>query len=79
MTKSFKTLVLLASISLFTSVTYSSAEARDCSNPKGFHEKMMCQLSGDSKAEVDTTNDGSESSGFMKKLKKFLGKKNNQG
>ena len=40
---------------------------------------MMCKLSGDSKPELDATNDSSEGSGFMKKIKKFLGKKNNQG
>ena len=40
--KTIKIIILLATISLFTSVPYHAAEARDCSDPKKFHEKMMC-------------------------------------
>jgi len=35
--KTVKIIILLATISLFTSVPYDAAEARDCSDPKGFH------------------------------------------
>ena len=41
--KIIRLITLLITIPLLTSITYSSAIARDCSNPKGFHEKMMCK------------------------------------
>ena len=41
--KIIKMIMFVVSISL---LTYANAEARDCSNPKGFHEKMMCKMSG---------------------------------
>ena len=41
--KIIKMIMFVVSISLFT---YTNAEARDCSNPKGFHAKLMCKLSG---------------------------------
>ena len=37
MMKTIKITMLLAAISLFTSVPYDAVEARDCSDPKGFH------------------------------------------
>ena len=46
--KTIKIIILLATISLFTSVPYDAAEARDCSDPKGFHAKMICTITGDS-------------------------------
>ena len=75
--KTVKIILLLTTISLFTSVPYVVAEARDCSNPKGFHEKMMCKLSGSSStaAETKETNAGDGTTSW---LKKFLGKKNNE-
>ena len=44
--KTIKIIILLATISLFTSVPYDAVEARDCSDPKGFHAKMMCNFGG---------------------------------
>ena len=43
--KIIKIIILLITISFLTTVP-TSANARDCSNPKGFHEKMMCKMSG---------------------------------
>ena len=69
--KTIKIILLLTTISLFTSVPYGVAEARDCSNPKGFHAKMMCKLSGSS---VTTDEAKKKDNGFFKKLKNFGGK-----
>ena len=46
--KTIKLLILFATISLFTTAPFTAAEARDCSDPKGFHQKLMCNklLSG---------------------------------
>ena len=41
--KTLRIIILLAVISLFTTSPYIAAEARDCSNPDGFHEKLMCK------------------------------------
>ena len=41
--KTTRIVILLAVISLFTTSPYLAAEARDCSNPDGFHEKLMCK------------------------------------
>ena len=46
--KIIRIITLLITIPLLSSITYSSAMAADCSDPKGFHAKMMCKLSGDS-------------------------------
>ena len=78
--KTIKIILLFTTISLFTSVPYGVAEARDCSNPKGFHAKMMCKLSGSSgssatAAETTETNTGDGTTSW---IKKFLGKKNNK-
>ena len=72
--------MLLATISLFTSVPYDAVEARDCSNPKGFHEKMMCKLTGSSGSSVTAaeTKEVSGGDGTTSWIKKFLGKKNNE-
>ena len=64
--KTVKIIILLTAISLFTSIPYDVAEARDCSNPKGFHAKMMCKLSGSS---VTADKAKKKSNGFFKKLK----------
>ena len=74
--KTIKMAVLLTTISLFTLTSYNAAVARDCSNPKGFHQKLMCKVSGDSNDSVTTDETIKKDSGFMTKLKKFLGKKN---
>ena len=72
--KNIKIILLLGIITLFTSIPYGAAEARDCSNPKGFHEKMMCKVSGGSGNSVTTTEVKKVSNGFFKKLKNFGGK-----
>ena len=41
--KTLRIIILLTVISLFTTSPYTTAEARDCSNPEGFHEKLMCK------------------------------------
>ena len=41
--KTIKILLFIFTVSLFTSLPYSAANAaRDCSNPEGFHQKLMC-------------------------------------
>ena len=52
--KTVKIILLLAIVSVFTSTPYNAAEARDCSNPKGFHQKLMCKIAGDSDDSVTT-------------------------
>ena len=88
--KTIRIIILLAVISLFTTSPYISAEARDCSNPKGFHEKLMCKKfklnmptfkkkSQDS--ESTSTSENTEENkkkgigGIWNKIKTFGGKK----
>ena len=88
--KTIRIIILLAVISLFTTSPYISAEARDCSNPKGFHEKLMCKKfklnmptfkkkSQDS--ESTSTSENTEENkkkgigGIWNKIKSFGGKK----
>ena len=74
--RNIKMILVLAIATVFTLAAYSSAEARDCSNPKGFHEKLACKLKGDKPvAAKNETNDNGE---LYEKIKKFLGKKNNE-
>ena len=40
--KNIKLILLFTTMSLFA-FTSLSVEARDCSNPEGFHEKLMCK------------------------------------
>ena len=70
--KTIKIILLLTTISLFAPISYNAAEARDCSNPKGFHAKMMCKLAGSS---VTTDEAKKKDNGFFKKLKNFGGTK----
>ena len=71
MMKTIKIIVLLATISLFTSVPYDAVEARDCSNPKGFHEKLMCKKL----FEADNSdNPKKKGNSFWQKIKNFGGK-----
>lgn len=77
--KNIRIILVLTIISLFTLASYDVAEARDCSNPKGFHEKMVCKLTGQrSSVKSDESNEPKKESDFTLKLKKFLGKKNNE-
>ena len=84
--KTIKIIILLATISLFTSVPYDAVEARDCSNPKGFHEKLMCRVSGETDRTVtsnDTEKKGEslktkiekKGDGLWQKIKNFGGEK----
>ena len=77
--KTIKIILLLTIISLFTSIPYGVAKAADCSDPKGFHAKMMCKLTGQeithTAAETKETKTGDGTSSW---IKKFLGKKDNE-
>ena len=73
-----KIITLIVTIPLLSSITYSSAMARDCSNPKGFHQKMMCKLSssnfslGSSDKSIKKNNNSGNS--IWQKIKNFGGK-----
>ena len=88
--KTIRIIILLAVISLFTTSPYISAEARDCSNPKGFHEKLMCKKfklnmptfkkksqdsEGTSTSENTEENKKKGIGGIWNKIKTFGGKK----
>ena len=75
--KTIKIIFLLGTISLITLIPYGPVEARDCSNPKGFHAKMMCKLSGSTDSSANEA-EASEGDGTTSWIKKFLGKKNNE-
>ena len=73
--KTIKIRVLVATISWVTSVTYDAEEARDCSDPKGIHAKMMCKLlPGDSGSSDTSDKPKKKSNGFWQKIKNFGGK-----
>ena len=74
MMKTIKIIILLATISLFTSVPYDAAEARDCSDPKKFNEKMMCMVTGDSVSSDTSDKPKKKGNGFWQKIKNFGGK-----
>ena len=59
--KTIKILLVLATVSFFTALPYSIAEARDCSDPKGFHEKLMCKSYLEVFEKSDSTATSSES------------------
>ena len=74
--KNIKIMFLFASITFFASIPLGvEAAERDCSDPQGFHEKMMCKLqegkgisfgsSGEATGEKSSTL-----SNTLKKLKK---------
>ena len=83
--KTIKILILFATISLFTTAPFNAAVARDCSDPKGFHQKLMCNKllsglgSGKSSDNSATTNSpkkkGSGLGGVWDAIKNFGGKK----
>ena len=88
--KTIRIIILLGVISLFTTSPYISAEARDCSNPKGFHEKLMCKKwkwkmptlkkksqdsIGASTSENTEKNKEKGIGGIWNKIKSFGGKK----
>ena len=74
--KIIRIITLLITIPLLSSISYNSANARDCSDPKGFHAKMMCKVYGSSSSSGTSTKSKKEKSGdsFWQKLKDFGGK-----
>ena len=56
---------------MLSSITYSSAMARDCSDPKGFHAKMMCTFSSDSSTSGEKKENPDS---LWNKIKNFGGK-----
>ena len=82
--KTIKLLILFATIFLFTTAPYNAAEARDCSDPKGFHQKLMCKKfleglefgkSSDNSAATDNPKKkGSGIGGVWDAIKNFGGK-----
>ena len=74
MMKTIKITMLLATISLFTSVPYDAVEARDCSDPKGFHAKMMCKITGNTVSSDSSDKPKKEGDSFWLKIKNFGGK-----
>ena len=88
--KTTRIIILLAVISLFTTSPYLAAEARDCSNPKGFHEKLMCKKwkwkmptlkkKSENSEDASTSENTEENKkkgigGIWNKIKTFGGKK----
>ena len=83
--KIIRIITLLITIPLLSSISYSSANARDCSDPKGFHQKLMCnkllsglgsEKSSDSSATTNSPKKkGSGLGGVWDKIKNFGGKK----
>ena len=69
--KIIRIITLLITIPLLSSITYTSAIARDCSDPKGFHAKMMCKLSGSSSTSKEKK---SNPDSLWNKIKNFGGK-----
>ena len=72
--KTIKIIILLATISLFTSVPYDAVEARDCSDPKGFHAKMMCKITGNTVSSGSSDKPKKVGDSFWQKIKNFGGK-----
>ena len=60
--KAIKVILLLATISVFTSIPTNAEAKRDCSEAKGFHAKLMCNLFGKNDVEVSNKTEIAESS-----------------
>ena len=79
--KLLKTITLTLCILSFAGTTINAAEI-DCNNPKGFHQKMVCKMKGNSENSSDDASSSleiTEEGGFFKKLKhkiKTFGGKN---
>ena len=69
--KLIRLITLLITIPLLSSITYTSAIARDCNDPKGFHEKMMCTISGSSSISKEKKENPDS---LWNKIKNFGGK-----
>ena len=79
--KIIKIITLLVTIPLLSAITFNAADARDCSNPKGFHAKMMCSFGGEGSSGSSDSSDKEslkkdlekKGGGFWKKIKNFGG------
>ena len=76
--KQLNKIFFLVTIMIMTSVSYNSANAeRDCSNPKGFHQKMACKIQGASSSSESSLDEPKKERGaignFFKKIKNFGG------
>ena len=69
--KIIRIITLLITIPLLSSIAYNSAIARDCSDPKGFHEKMMCKFGG---ASASSGEKKENPDSLWNKIKNFGGK-----
>ncbi len=69
--KNLKILLILVFMSFFASSSYSLAKERDCSNPKKFHEKIMCKkiMSLGNSETSTTSSEASTSSGMTGEVK----------
>ena len=75
--KIIRIITLLITIPLLSSITYTSAIARDCSNPKNFHEKLMCKISSSSissETSSETSKEKKSGESIWQKIKNFGGK-----
>ena len=74
--KIIRIITLLVAIPLLSSITYTSAMARDCSDPKGFHAKMVCKFSGSTSSSESSEKTKKDKSGesLWQKIKNFGGK-----
>ena len=78
----FKKILFILSVIIFTSTSHNAANARDCSDPKGFHAKMACKFQEKSLNGETSSNDSASTiekkrgpiSGFFKKIRDFGGK-----
>ena len=66
-----KVITMLTVVSLFLITPYNNDMARDCSNPKGFHQVMMCKVTGNTQTSEERQKDPNS---FWNKIKNFGGK-----
>ena len=62
-----KKIILLVTSSIFLVATISISAERDCSNPKGFHQKLMCK----ELMENNSNGEDKQGGGLLKKLNPF--------
>ena len=61
----YKKMIIIVTMMFFSLGSISISAERDCSNPKGFHNKLMCNKIG------HKTTDNSDSEGSKKKFNPF--------
>jgi hypothetical protein len=69
-----KKIMFISTIVIFSIATYNSVNAKDCSNPKGFHQKLSCKFSGESPSKVQDSSKNSGKDTIWKRIKNFGGK-----